>query len=301
MKALQKSFVVFVGLSALAQGITFSFLTDTWSYASGAPTVGFNKASSLQSGIVDETTAVFSASTTKEGITLKFSANFFGNAISSENSSPGTGSTLTNATDPGDNPTGFIFGTERNDSPGLNSSNAGSLTGGTFTRYQRWHFEFSTPITLDNFLIQDIDNLANSFRDIFAAEAYLPGGYVSPYSGATIDVASLPTVGTGIDPTYTTFPGTSLATHTLTAPVGSHTLLALSPDEDTGNPNNTANVRAEVGFDQAVQAFSIYSISNTGFAHRMSLDSANFGVIPEPSVSLLVVFASAGLAMRRRR
>ncbi len=252
-------------------------------YDSGPSTVGFKNqtaptASTSSKGYV-----------TKEGVTLTFTATFVGGAVSGANFGGQTvGSSMTNVP-VGLNPPGFVLSTQTNDSTGLTDGIAANPTSGAVTSYQRWHFEFSVPVKLDTFLMEDIDNLTggSGFRDMLGAEAF-----------SSITPGVTPTAGTGFNPTFGL--GTSLTSSLLT--IGPEDLSVAYPNVDTLNPASTAPVNALVSFGTTeIRAFSIYAISNQSNVHRMSLDGGSFTVIPEPSVSALGLLAVGGLLIRRRR
>jgi hypothetical protein len=294
--------LIVLGLSAMNSQavITVSFLTDTWNYAVGSPTLGFvnqtaPSASSPSAGSV-----------TKDGVTLNFSATFVGGAQSGTSFSAGVapvGSSMTNA-GPGQNPPGFLLSTVNNDSAGLTEGIAANPTTGTVSSYQRWHFEFSEPVYLHQFFMKDIDNNPSntgsldggtgSFRDILGAEAW-----------TTRTPGPPPTAGTGFDPTIALDSATLLTTSTLGL-TGGGDLVAIYPIVNTGNPASTANVNALIYFGASkISAFSVYAISNNPNVHRMSLDQSSFSfdaeVVPEPSASALGVLAMGGMLLRRRR
>jgi hypothetical protein len=275
--------------TAFSQTVSFNFLTDNWTYDSKGPTTGF---------VRDTTTSGTQTSKgyiVKGGVTLTFTASFFGGANAGIAYSGATeGSSLTNGTG---NPSGFVMTTQNNDSTAIPNGIDTVITGSpAVTSYQRWHFEFSTPVVLNTFIMEDIDNIgasgATSFRDILGAEAF-----TSITSGVT------PTAGSGnINPTYGLGSPTLLATTTLS--IGSEQISAVYPTAATGNPSSTANVNASVGFGTtAIRAFSLYAISNSADVHRMSLDGSSFNVIPEPSSFALAMsfLVLGGVALRRRR
>ncbi|MGL5018935.1 MAG: PEP-CTERM sorting domain-containing protein [Luteolibacter sp.] len=316
MKKLFVIPLISVGMSCLTEAITFSFTTDTWFYANGSSTTGFDKTSASIGAAAGNTGAIYSASTTKDGVTVKFSADFVGGTTSGASFSSGTnftnvGSTLTEATGT-QNPNGFLLSSTNNDSTGLNNGTNGdtatfsNIEGDRFSRYQRWYIEFSAPVTIDSFVMEDIDNITTggNFRDIFGAEAFLASGYVSPFTGTggAVVVGNIPVVGTGLNPTYALATGTDLQTYNLLTPgTGTTDLSVVSPFVDTGNPISTAEVRAGVTFSEPVQAISVYAISNLNTVHRMALSGSSFTVIPEPSVSILSALAAIGMVARRRR
>ncbi len=281
--------------SVNAQSVSFSFGSDTWDYASGPSTVGFLKQTPANSTIVS------SGSVTKNGVTMKFGASFVGGADSGTNySGLSSGSSMTFAPT-GQNPSGFLLTTNDNDSTGLSGTSTSSSLSGNVTKYQRWHFEFSSPITINSFLIQDIDNLSGGFRDILGAEGYIATGYNSAFNGNALNVSALPTAGSGIDPTFGLANNSELDRYTLN--IGSQTLRVVSPGEDTNNPSSDPQHRANITFaDTQIRAFSIYAISNQSSNHRMSLDNGVFQVtIPEPSVWILNVLSITCIVTRRRR
>lgn len=261
--------------------VTFSFIEDTWSYDVGPSTVGF--LNQTDPGTNNSSKGYL----TEGGVTLTFTATFVGTAVSGAYFPNQTvGSSMTNVPD-GLNPPGFVLSTQSNDSTGLTDGIAANPTVGAVTSYQRWHFEFSKPVILDTFLMEDIDNLNNSFRDILGAEAF-----------TSITPGVTPTAGTGINPTFGL--GSSLSSSMMT--IGLENLSAVYPIVNTGNPASTDPVNASVSFGTTeIRAFSIYAISNTNFVHRMSLDGSSFTVIPEPSSSVLGLLAMGGLLARRRR
>ncbi|NJR43647.1 MAG: hypothetical protein HC767_14350 [Akkermansiaceae bacterium] len=224
---------------------------------------------------------------TKDGITLAFAATFSGTAVSSANTIPGQGATLTNATST--NPLGFINGTQNDNNPITFTGTPGFETGfsGAISNYQRWDFSFSEPIILSDFTFEDIDSQGTlEFRDMFGAEAF-----TTTTPGAA---------GTGIDPVYTLGSGLFEGTATFAG----NDLSAVSAQLNLNNPNNTPEVRASVSFPATpISSFSIYSFSDRVNAHRFSLNSSSFEVtaaIPEPSTALLGVL-SLGALFRRRR
>ena len=280
---------------ASAQSVVFSFGGDTWNYASGPSTLGFVSQTPANS------TSVSSGSVTKSGLTVKFGASFVGGATSGANfGGSSVGSSLSYAVSP-QNPAGFLLSSGSNDSSGLADGTAASINGGNVDKYQRWHFEFSSPILIDNFIIQDIDNLNTSFRDILGAEAYTSAGYTTAFTGNALNVSALPVAGSGIDATFGLNGTTSLANYSVN--VGSQNLSVLSPNVSTGNPNSTPAIRANVTFGATpIKAFSLYSMSNMGSTHRMSLDNGVFSVtvVPEPSAALLALVSAFGILRRRR-
>jgi hypothetical protein len=283
-------------LPSFAQTVAFSLATDTWNYSTGSPTVGF----------VNQTPALSATNSsgysTKSGISVNFGATFVGTAVSGANFSGSVGSSMTSAS--GNlNPNGFLLSTQNNDSTGITDGITAPIDGGVVSSYQRWFFEFSEAVILDEFILQDVDNLTggNGFRDIIAAEAYLPSGYISAFPSNTFNSALLPITGSGgVDASYTL--GTSLSTGTLT--IGSETILAAAPNINTSNPSSTPAVAAAVSFGTTpVRAFSIYAISNQSNVHRMALNNNSFqvSIVPEPSVSLLGILSTVGLLVKRRR
>lgn len=266
---------------------TISFLTDTWRYDSGPNTTG----------LVNQTLPASNTTTKgyvdKDGITLTFTATFVGTAVSGgafsgPNIAGAEGSSLTNASAP-QNPPGFLLSTQSNDSPGIpDGIDTPIPTTASVTSYQRWHFEFSVPVTLNTFLMEDIDNTTNGFRDILGAEAFTS---VTP--GVT------PTAGTGFNPTFGL--GSQHSSNLLN--VGAQDLLVVYPNVNTGNPASTAPVNSTVSFGSTpIQAFSIYAISNATNVHRMALDGSSFViVVPEPSTAALGIIALSCAVLRRRR
>lgn len=283
-------------LSGTAQNLTFSFLTDTWISPTNVSTSGFVG----QTG--QNSSSSSSGTTTKSGVTLMFGASFVGGADSGGNfSGENVGSSLTNATG-SLNPNGFLMSTSQNDSPGFTNGISASLAGSTITSYQRWYFEFSVPVILDQFIMQDIDNVDGGFRDILGAEAYGPTGYGSAFTGG-FNPSLMPIAGSGINPQFQTF-GSPTALGEGSANIGLETLAIIAPMTITGNPSSTANVRAGIDFGSGtlVKAFSVYAISNENNVHRMSLNQSSFSVaIPEPSTSALAFATAFGWVVRRRR
>ncbi len=294
--------ITLVGIAACigsvsAQSVSFSFGTDTWNYASGSPTTGFVNQTPAN------TQTQSSGSVTKSGVTMKFGASFAGSTTSGDNYGGLTsGSSLTFAPS-GQNPAGFLLTSEFNDSTSLPNGISSALNSGSITTYQRWYFEFSSPVSINSFLIQDIDNIVgNQFRDILGAEGYGTSGFTTAFVGNTLNTAALPTAGSGINPTFGFQSPTELALYNLT--VGSESLAVVSPNVDTGNPSSDPKHRVNVGFGSTpIRAFSIYAISNDADNHRMSLDNGVFQitVIPEPSGAMLALISVTGLLLRRRR
>jgi hypothetical protein len=279
-----------------AQSVNFSFITDTWNYASGSPTTGF----ATQVGELESVQS--SGSVTKSGLTMKFGASFVGGANSGENfGTSSSGRSMTNSS-ASQNPAGFMFTSQDNDSTGLTNGIATSLTG-SISSYQRWHFEFSAPVTINSFLIEDIDNLSGggTFRDILGAEGFLSAGYSTAFSGNALNVSSLPVAGSGSNPTWGFGSPTELQTYDLT--LGAGGLQVVSPNTDTGNLSSNPKHSVNISFGSTpITAFSIYSISNHDNVHRMALDNSSFQVtIPEPSATMLALVSVVGLLQRRRR
>ncbi len=263
-----------IACSAHVSATTFSFLTDTWTNPSTTQ-VGFL---SQTAGGGNNSSTGFA---TKDGVTLTFTGTFFGTAVSSGVVSGVQGPSFTNATSI--NPNGFIFGTNADINPLVDS--AGTFSG-TVTNYQRWDFSFSQPVILNTLVLEDIDS--SGFRDYAAAESFTT---VAP--GA---------VGTGSAATYTFF-GSPTALINGTATFGANIITAVGVQNNFGNPNNSPEVRTAIDFGtNAVSSFSLYSFSDQSSDHRLSLSSSSFEVtaVPETSSALLGVL-SLGALLRRRR
>lgn len=292
MKHVTAFMLLLSALPLTASPITFSFLTDDWTM----PGIG------LQTGFVSQTPAnssnMSTGTATKSGVTLTFIATFVNSTSGANFGTSSVGSSMTNGV--ATNPSGFLMSTAQNDSPGISTDHPNNVTlrspaSGTATDYQRWHFEFSEPIVLQAFNIDDIDNENNSgqggFQDILGAEAFLDSGYTP---GVT------PTAGSGINPTFTL--GSSLVEGALT--LGSENIQVVSPNATTGNPSSTPNVRANVTFgDTPIRAFSIYAFSDLNAVHRMTLSNHSFtlATVPEPSSVLFGLLSVCGILIHRRR
>jgi hypothetical protein len=222
-----------------------------------------------------------------ESVVVTFTGTFVGSSTRAASGSQNLGS-FENSTG---NPSGFIFGSNDDNSSTITVSDTNKTISGTIVNYQRWDFVFSRPVVLNQFNLLDVDSnqLTGGFRDIVAAERFV---------GSSVGAA-----GTGIDANLTPFEPTSQLFQSAGAAFTTGGINAIIAPLGLLNPSSTPPVNVRVDFGNTpLQAFSLYTFSDRTAVHRLSLEGSGFQivVVPEPGAAVLVALGSICMLRRRR-
>ncbi len=203
---------------AQAAQLTFDFKNDTWDHG-GTTSTGWTDG---------ETTGT----TTNNGLSLTMTSTFVNGATAHS----GNLTDLNTASFKG-----FLMG-NKNSSDDIASNN-------TLNGYQRWDFQFSEPVNLDDVTITDLDSSSSSYIDAVAAE-----GFTSFTPGD---------IGTGIAPSFTNI-GSELGTSIINLSGGGN--LDFVADDISngyqGTQTNDVNHQAALTFAEPVDSFSVYLFNN---------------------------------------
>jgi len=161
-----------------------------------------------------------------------------------------------------------------------------SNPGGSFLNYERIDFEFANPVDIEEFVITDFDRA--SWDDSIFAEVWVDGTGV----GA---------LGTGVTADYGFRDPTNLGTETQFG-------LEQAVVASGGNTINGPESDLFIDFADPITSLSLYywngDFDNSGTTQTIGIRGNGFSVttvIPEPSVTLMLIFGMGGLLVFRRR